>query len=111
LIKVKGLQVAPAELEGLLLSHPLVSDVAVVGIRDAHAGERPKAFVVLRDRTAGAVSARKSLHAFVCSKVSRHKWLNGGIEFVDSIPKSVSGKILRRTLKERENAAGPAAKL
>lgn len=96
LIKVKGLQVAPAELEGLLLLHPAVADSAVVGEPDERAGERPRAFVVLRE--AGGATA-EDLMAFVAERVADYKQIRA-LTFVDEIPKSASGKILRRVLKE-----------
>jgi acyl-CoA synthetase (AMP-forming)/AMP-acid ligase II len=103
LIKYKGLQVAPAELEAVLLGHPAVADVAVIPSPDEEAGEVPKAFVVLR----GTATADQ-LMAFVASKVAPHKKVRR-LEFIDAIPKSASGKILRRVLIERERAAAPAA--
>ena len=96
LIKVKGFQVAPAELEEVLLTHPQVADCAVLGMPDNRAGEIPKAFVV---RKSNEVS-EKELISFVSSKVSEYKHLKGGVRFVDSIPKSPSGKILKRLLKD-----------
>lgn len=93
---------APAELEDLLLGHPLVSDVAVIGIPDSYAGELPKAFVVLNSKTAPDPSTSQALIDFVRKKKSRSKWLDGGVEFLDQIPKSASGKILRRVLRDRE---------
>jgi 4-coumarate--CoA ligase len=96
LIKVKGFQVAPAELEGLLLGHPAVADCAVIGVPDEEAGERPKAFVV---RRAGADCDAAELDAFVRAHVAHYKRL-AAVEFVDAIPKSPSGKILRRVLRE-----------
>ena len=75
LIKVKGFQVAPAELEGVLLTHPQVADCAVVGMPDERSGEVPKAFVV---RKSPDVS-EKDLDRFVSSKVSAHKHLKGGV--------------------------------
>ena len=98
LIKVKGFQVAPAELEGILLTHPHVADCAVVGIPDNRAGEIPRAFVV---RKSNKVS-EKELDSFMSSKVSEYKQLKGGVWFVDSIPKSPSGKILRRLLRDHK---------
>jgi acyl-CoA synthetase (AMP-forming)/AMP-acid ligase II len=100
LIKVKGYQVAPAELEGLLLKHPKVSDAAVIGIPDDDAGERPKAFIV-----ASAPVSEEEVREFVDANVAHYKRL-GQIAFVESIPKSASGKILRRVLAERERASG-----
>ena len=97
LIKVKGFQVAPAELEALIVTHPDIADVAVIGVPDEEAGERPKAFVVVKSgRTLDAAAVR----AFVEGKVSTYKRL-GEVEFLDAIPKSASGKILRRMLRER----------
>jgi acyl-CoA synthetase (AMP-forming)/AMP-acid ligase II len=98
LIKYKGFQVAPAELEALLLTHPAVADVAVVPKPDAEAGEIPKAFVVVRPE---AVAAAGELIAFVAERVAHYKRVRE-VEFVDEIPKSPSGKILRRVLVERE---------
>ncbi|MFN8453373.1 MAG: AMP-binding protein, partial [Anaerolineae bacterium] len=96
LIKYKGMQVAPAELEALLLTHPVVADVAVIPSPDEEAGEVPKAFVVLR----GEVSPNE-LMAFVAERVAPHKKVRR-LEIIDQIPKSASGKILRRVLVERE---------
>lgn len=95
LIKYKGMQVAPAELEAVLLSHEAVTDAAVVGVPDEDAGEVPKAFVVLAEdvNTDGIVE-------FVAARVAPHKRIRQ-IEVVDEIPKSPSGKILRRKLRER----------
>jgi acyl-CoA synthetase (AMP-forming)/AMP-acid ligase II len=99
LIKYKGLQVAPAELEAVLLTHPAVADAAVIPSSDDDAGEVPKAFVVLKsDETA------EELMAFVAERVAPYKKVRR-LEFVDQIPKSPSGKILRRVLVERERAA------
>ena len=98
LIKYKGYQVAPAELEALLLSHPAVADAAVIPSPDEAAGEVPKAFVVAR----GEVTANE-LMAFVAERVAPYKQVRR-VAFVDQIPKSPSGKILRRILVERERA-------
>jgi acyl-CoA synthetase (AMP-forming)/AMP-acid ligase II len=96
LIKYKGLQVAPAELEAVLLAHPAVADAAVVPVPDEEAGELPKAYVVLRQPV-----APDELMAFVAERVAPHKRIRS-VEVVGEIPKSASGKILRRTLIERE---------
>lgn len=101
MIKVKGIGVAPAELEDLLLGHPAVSDVAVCRIPDQRAGERPKAFVVLRrSENLSPVQVGKAIISYTKSKKARHKWI-AEVEFVDAIPKSPAGKILRRKLQER----------
>ena len=96
LIKVKGLQVAPAELEALLQNHPKIADAAVIGIPNEWLGEAPKAFVVKKDPNVTA----EEITEFIASKVSSHKHLAGGVEFIDAVPKSASGKILRRMLKK-----------
>ncbi len=96
LIKYKGFQVPPAELEALLVTHPAVADVAVVGVPDDEAGELPKAFIVLKpDTTASA----EELQAFVAERVASYKQVRE-IAFVAEIPKSASGKILRRLLRD-----------
>lgn len=96
LIKYKGYQVAPAELEALLLDHPAIVDAAVIPSPDEEAGEVPKAFVVTRDE----VSADEIMD-FVADHVAPQKKVRR-VEFVDEIPKSASGKILRRVLVEQE---------
>lgn len=100
LIKYKGMQVAPAELEALLLTHPAIADAAVIPVADLEAGELPKACVVLR--TDQKLDADK-LMEFVSGKVAPHKRIRL-VEFVEQIPKSASGKILRRVLIEQERA-------
>ncbi len=99
LIKYKGMQVAPAELEAVLLSHPDVVDAAVIGRPDPMAGEIPKAFVVLRRPIERGV-----LLDWVAERVAPYKKVRA-LEFRDSIPKSASGKILRRVLLEEERRA------
>jgi acyl-CoA synthetase (AMP-forming)/AMP-acid ligase II len=98
LIKYKGLQVPPAELEAVLLTHPAIADAAVIPSPDEEAGEVPKAFVVLR----GEASPEEIL-AYVAERVAPYKRIRL-LEFVDQIPKSAAGKILRRVLVERERA-------
>lgn len=101
LIKYKGMQVAPAELEALLLTHPAVADAAVIPRADDEAGEIPKACIVLKP---GAQATSEELIVYVAERVAPHKKIRH-IEFVAQIPKSASGKILRRVLIERERAA------
>ncbi len=98
LIKYKGFQVPPAELEAILLTHPAVADAAVIPIPDEEAGELPKAFVVLK---AGQEASADEIMAFVADQVATYKQVRR-VEFVDAIPKSASGKILRRMLRDRE---------
>ncbi|XP_043288608.1 4-coumarate--CoA ligase 1 [Venturia canescens] len=97
LVKVKGFQVPPAELEAILRTHPDVEDAAVVGIPDARSGEVPKAFVLRKE---GAVLSEEQVQRFVIGKVAEYKELRGGVTFVESIPRNPSGKILRMKLKE-----------
>jgi acyl-CoA synthetase (AMP-forming)/AMP-acid ligase II len=99
LIKYKGFQVAPAELEALLLSHPNIADAAVIGVRDDEGEEVPKAFVVLKEQ-----QPPEEIMEFVAARVAPHKKIRR-IEVVDQIPKSPTGKILRRILRDREKAA------
>jgi acyl-CoA synthetase (AMP-forming)/AMP-acid ligase II len=102
IIKYKGHQVAPAALEAILLSHPAVADVAVISCPDEEAGEIPKAFVVCREPvTAG------ELMDFAAQRVAPHEKIRR-LEFINEIPKSPSGKVLRRVLAERDHAAIPA---
>jgi acyl-CoA synthetase (AMP-forming)/AMP-acid ligase II len=95
LIKYKGYQVPPAELEALLLTHPQIQDAAVVGAPDAEGGEVPKAFVV----TNASLSA-DDLMSYVAERVAPYKKIRS-VEFIDRIPKSATGKILRRALRDQ----------
>ncbi|OJJ06169.1 hypothetical protein ASPVEDRAFT_87483 [Aspergillus versicolor CBS 583.65] len=108
MIKVKGIAVSPAEIEDLLLGHPAVEDVGVTSVPDDYAGEKPKAYVVLKSAARGqlstgegVVAAGRQLIEYVKAKKVRHKWVLE-VEFLEEIPKSASGKILRRVLRDRE---------
>ncbi|KAH0120108.1 phenylacetyl-CoA ligase-like protein, partial [Aureobasidium melanogenum] len=105
LIKVKGLQVAPAELEAHLLTHPSVNDCVVIGVLSDREGEVPKAFVV-KSPSVGLEESDKTVARDIARHVeqhkAKHKWLKGGVEFIDVVPKSPSGKILRRLLRDQE---------
>ena len=102
MIKVKGIGVAPAELEDLLLGHDDVEDCAVLGIADDYSGEKPKAYIVKkRDVKRSEEEVGKQVLKYVREKKVRHKWLQE-VEFIAEIPKSASGKILRRLLRDRE---------
>jgi acyl-CoA synthetase (AMP-forming)/AMP-acid ligase II len=105
MIKVKGIGVAPAELEDLLLGHAKVEDVAVLGIQDEYSGEKPKAFVVLKGGEKGDEVVGREILKYVRERKVRHKWIKE-VEFVDVIPKSASGKILRRILRDGKGARG-----
>lgn len=98
LIKYKGLQIAPAELEAILLTHPAVADAAVIGVPDEEAGEVPKAFVVLKGE-----ATPETIVEFVARQVAPYKKIRQ-FELVQQIPKSASGKILRRLLLDQERA-------
>jgi len=103
LIKYKGLQVAPAELEALLVTHPAVLDAAVVRKADEEAGEVPKAFVVLKPDEASRATSAEAVMGWVAERVAPHKRIRH-LEFIDQIPKSASGKILRRVLMDRDKS-------
>lgn len=109
LIKYKGFQVSPAELEDIILTHPNIADAAVIGI-DSHseATELPRAYIVLdttkRPITGDLVAFGKEVQKWMEKKVAKHKYLRGGVAVVDAIPKSAAGKILRQQLKERARA-------
>ncbi|KAG6911586.1 hypothetical protein DXG01_011889 [Tephrocybe rancida] len=108
ILKVRGFQVAPAELEGHLLSHSDVADACVVSVPNDYSGELPLAYVVLSETAArriagnfGAAAQAKALLAkYVADAKAPYKHLTGGIEFIDAVPKNPSGKILRRVLRD-----------
>ncbi|KAF1983134.1 acetyl-CoA synthetase-like protein [Aulographum hederae CBS 113979] len=111
LIKVKGNQVAPAELEALLLDHAAVGDAAVIGVTVSNNGEElPRAYIVLAE---GKAATAEEIQEWFNTKVTRIKRLSGGIKFVDAIPKNPSGKILRKLLRDQAKAefATPMARL
>jgi len=102
LIKYNGFQVAPAQLEGFLLGHPAVNDVAVVGVYvKERATELPRAYVVLAKGYNSGMKLEKEISEWLHGQVAPYKRLRGGVRFVDSIPKSAAGKLLRRVLVER----------
>ena len=100
MIKYKGYQVPPAELEALLLTHPQIADAAVIGVLDAEGEEVPKAFVVLQD---GAELTEDDVISFVAERVSPHKKVRQ-VSFISTVPKSAAGKILRKDLRTAEVA-------
>ncbi|KAH6650797.1 hypothetical protein F5144DRAFT_638043 [Chaetomium tenue] len=111
LIKYNGYPVPPAELEGVLIGHKEVADACVIGVEDqAKATEVPRAYVVLRDGVKASEAKAQELADWVATQVAPHKKLRGGIRFVDQIPKSPSGKVLRRVMREQvkkeERASG-----
>jgi 4-coumarate--CoA ligase len=115
LIKYKGFQVAPAELEGLLSTHAKVNDVAVIGLYDAaQATEIPRAYIVPAQGVRRGRETEQEIADWLAARVASHKRLRGGVRLVDEIPKSAAGKILRRVLKQKavqEDEIGQKAKL
>jgi len=108
LIKYKGFQVAPAELEAILLANPKIMDAAVIGVENKEqATEMPLAFVV---KAPGASITEAEVQEYVASTVAAHKKLRGGVRFIEAIPKSAAGKILRKDLRVLVKDA-PKAKL
>ncbi|KAF5360390.1 hypothetical protein D9756_004583 [Leucocoprinus leucothites] len=113
-LKVKGFQVAPAELEGTLLGHPDVLDCCVVGIQDERRGEAPLAYVVLspeaRDKIQNnpraSLEAEESIKKYISERKVRYKHLVGGVRFIEAIPRNGSGKILRRVLRQQAREEG-----
>ncbi|KAI5840846.1 hypothetical protein DFP73DRAFT_482103, partial [Morchella snyderi] len=101
MIKVNGVQVAPAELEDLLLGHPKVEDVAVLGVPHEMMGEVPRAYVVLKTGVKQDRVEEELMEYVKKSRGAKDKWLRGGVRFIESVPKSPSGKILRRILREK----------
>ena len=107
LIKYNGFQVAPAQLEALLIGHPAVADVAVIGVYDeSKVTELPRAYIVVAAGYKGDENLEEELHQWFNERVSPHKKLRGGIRFVEAIPKSNAGKMLRRVLAEQAKADG-----
>lgn len=97
LIKVNANQVAPAELEGIIREHPDVLDAVVIGISHPKTGEVPKAFVVRRPQSN---VTEEEIQEFVATQVIKYKQLTGGVQFVEQIPKTATGKILRREIRK-----------
>ena len=98
LIKVNALQVAPAEIEAVLLEHTHIADAAVVGIT-LHNEEWPRAYVAIQDHAKGKITPQE-IQEWIKPRVAKHKWLVGGVTFVDEVPKLASGKIQRKVMRE-----------
>lgn len=108
LIKVRGFQVSPSEIEAVLLTHPRVGDVAVMGVDSGNGDddglEKPRAYVVLTPGTGGV--SDMILEQYVAERLARYKQLTGGVRFVKAIPRNASGKILRRGLLDGDGIEG-----
>lgn len=100
MIKVKGQQVAPAELELVFLGHHCVDDCAVLGVPDEYSAERPKAYIMLKPNTEPSNAIGRELIEYIKGRLVRYKWVNE-IEFVSAIPRNPSGKVLRRLLRDK----------
>ncbi|KAI1789578.1 acetyl-CoA synthetase-like protein [Ganoderma leucocontextum] len=119
ILKVSGAQVSPTEIENALLAYPdrLVSDVAVAGVSGGRTSDEkvPRAWIVLSDEGwgRGEKAVVQALHSWIQKSLSKYKWLRGGIEVVDEIPKNPTGKVLRRVLQDRheQRLKAPQAKL
>lgn len=102
IIKYNGFQVAPAQLEGLLIGHPAVNDVAVIGVySEDRATEMPRAYVVIRDGHDPSTELEQDILDWLHKKVAPYKRLRGGIRFIKEVPKSAAGKVLRRVLLDQ----------
>ena len=115
LIKVRAFQVAPAEIEGVLLTHAGISEAAVIGVpsKTEPDQELPRAYVVRSPSVAAADLTEESVKHFCSVRLAKYKELTGGVYFVDSIPRNATGKLLKRTLREMAKTDSPsrAAKL
>ena len=102
LIKVRAWQVAPPELEAVLLSHPHIVDAAVIGVQFSRDGSQlPRAYLVKRAGPDGDRLSEEDVKKFMEGRLAKYKRLDGGVKFVDAIPKNASGKILKRVLRDQ----------
>ncbi len=106
MLKVSGQYVSPFEVEATLVQHPAVLEAALIGVTDEHGLTRPKAFVVLKDRTQASEALAEELKQFVKARLAPHKYPRL-IEFIDELPKTATGKIQRFRLRESEKARAP----
>lgn len=106
IIKVRGFQVAPPEIEGVLLGHAQIVDAAVIGIRGPSGpdAEQPRAYIVKRPGPGSEALDEAAVKKHCGERLARFKELTGGVRFVDAIPKNASGKILKRVLREMAKA-------
>lgn len=103
-IKVRGFQVAPLEIEAVLLGHPHIIDAAVIGIRLSPEIELPRAYVVRRPGVPSEKLTEKDVKHYSSQRLAKYKSLDGGVRFVNSIPKNSTGKTLKRELREQAQA-------
>jgi acyl-coenzyme A synthetase/AMP-(fatty) acid ligase len=103
LIKSRGYLISPKEVEDVLQEHPAVMEAAVIGIKDPELRERVKAFIVLREGVLPSEDLAKDIREFVSSRIAPFK-APKEVEFVDSLPKTVTGKVMRRTLRGLEES-------
>ena len=103
LIKVRGFQVAPLELESVLLSHPRIVDAAVIGVysNGVYGEEVPRAYVVERSGVPGPKLTAAEVKSYVGSRLAKYKSLDGGIVFLNAIPKNTTGKVVKKLLREQ----------
>lgn len=105
---MRGFQVAPPEIEAVLLAHPHIVDAAVIGVQKSlNDSELPRAYIVRRPSPEGAALTEDAVKGYVAERLAKYKRLEGGVVFLDAIPKNPSGKILKRVLREmvkRENS-------
>lgn len=101
LIKVRAWQVAPPELEAVLLSHPQIVDAAVIGVQFSRdEGQLPRGYIVKRPGSDSDSLNEEEVKEFMNGRLAKYKRLDGGVKFVDAIPKNASGKILKRLLRD-----------
>ena len=104
LIKVRAWQVAPPELEAVLLSHLQIVDAAVIGVQfSRNESQLPRAYVVRRPNSDGGLLNEEEVKTYMDRNLAQYKRLDGGVKFVDAIPKNASGKILKRVLRDEAN--------
>jgi acyl-coenzyme A synthetase/AMP-(fatty) acid ligase len=101
MIKVRGWQVSPSELEACLLTHPSIADAAVIGVQPGGSqSELPRAYVVKKHSSDASIT-ESEVYGYLHARLANYKALSGGVEFIDSIPRNSTGKIARNQLRER----------
>jgi len=112
LIKVRGFQISPAEIEGVLLSHPQILEAAVIGVKEKGNSdiEHPRAYVVQKPGEAVALD-EAAIKAFCKERLAKYKELTGGVQFLDVLPRNSTGKLLKRVLREKVKAEEDAKEM